>query len=276
MHDDFNSVKDYDLFLNIKNKSLKVKAKDAVEKNKLPKFYVYYLVKVQQFYLETLKIPEKKFRLRELDEKERAFYNKIHFDVELDLETLGGFKEVGGVHYRGDHDLGGHQKGSNIKLEVTIEENGKSKRFIPHVLELSFGVDRNIWALLDLFYKEEKERSLFTFPGIVTPLDVAVFPLVNKDKIPELSEKVFLQLFSKGFNVFYDDAGSIGRRYRRQDEIGTKICITIDYESLKNNDVTMRDIDTMKQIRVRIDKLDLKLNEFLKGKSLDKLGKYIS
>jgi len=76
--------------------------------------------------------------------------------------------------------------------------------------------------------------------------------------------------------VFYDDAGSIGRRYRRQDEIGTKICVTIDYESLKNNDVTMRYIDTMKQIRVRIDELDLKLNEFLKGKSLDKLGKYIS
>ena len=276
MHDDFNSVKDYDLFLNIKNKSLKVKAKDAVEKNKLPKFYVYYLVKVQQFYLETLKIPEKKFRLRELDEKERAFYNKIHFDVELDLETLGGFKEVGGVHYRGDHDLGGHQKGSNMKLEVTIEENGKSKRFIPHVLELSFGEDRNIWALLDLFYKEEKERTLFTFPSIVTPLDAAVFPLVNKDKIPEFSEKVFLRLFNKGFNMFYDDAGSVGRRYRRQDEIGTKICITIDYESLKNNDVTMRDIGSMKQIRVKIEELDLKLKDFLRGKSLDKLGKYIS
>ena len=275
-HEDFNSIKEYKLILHSKNKTSKISCDEAVQKLKLPKFYVYYLAKVQKFYLESLNINEKLFRFRELDEKERAFYNKIHFDVELDLETLGGFKEVGGVHYRGDHDLKGHQEGSNTKLEITIEENGKVKRFIPHVLELSFGVDRNIWALLDLFYKDEKERSLFTFPSIVTPLDVAVFPLVNKDKIPELSEKVFLQLFSKEFNVFYDDAGSIGRRYRRQDEIGTKICVTIDYESLKNNDVTMRYIDTMKQIRVRIDELDLKLNEFLKRKSLDKLGKYIS
>ena len=275
-HEDFNSIKEYKLILHVKNKTSKISCDDVVQKLKLPKFYVYYLAKVQKFYLEILKINESLFGFRELDEKERAFYNKIHFDIELNLESLNGWKEVAGVHYRSDHDLKGHQEGSGSKLEVTIEETGKVKKFIPHVLELSFGVDRNIWALLDLFYKEEKERSLFTFPSIVTPLDVAVFPLVNKDKIPELSEKVFLQLFSKGFNVFYDDAGSIGRRYRRQDEIGTKICVTIDYESLKNNDVTMRDIDTMKQIRVKLNELDLKLNEFLKGKSLDKLGKYIN
>ena len=104
-HEDFNSIKDYKLILHINNKTSKLSCKDAVEKIKLPKFYVYYLAKVQQFYLETLNINEKLFRFRELDEKERAFYNKIHFDIELNLETLNGWREAGGVHYRGDHDL---------------------------------------------------------------------------------------------------------------------------------------------------------------------------
>src|SRR3989344_5732428 len=143
-------------------------SKEMNEKLKFPKFYVYHMVKVQEFYLNIMQIREKLFRFRELDSNERAFYNKIHFDVELNLESLGGWKEVSGVHYRGDYDLGGHQLGSGEKLEVTIDEAGKVKRFIPHVLELSFGVDRNIWALLDIFYKEEKERTLFSFPSNLT------------------------------------------------------------------------------------------------------------
>ncbi|MBI2148756.1 hypothetical protein HYU23_03680 [Candidatus Woesearchaeota archaeon] len=246
------------------------------DKLKFPKFYLYHMAKVQQFYLDVLNIPEKLFRFRELGPEERAFYNKIHFDIELDLETLGSFKEVGGVHYRTDHDLGGHQLGSGEKLEVTIDEEGKVKKFIPHVLELSFGIDRNLWALLDIFYKEEKERTLFSFPSKLTPLDAAVFPLVNKDKIPDFSEKIFSDLFKEGFTVFYDDSGSIGRRYRRQDEIGTKICVTVDFDSLKNNDLTIRDRDSMKQIRLKIKDLIQTLNTLIKEeKELNNFGKYI-
>ena len=274
-HEDFNSIKDYKLILHINNKTSKLSCKDAVEKIKLPKFYVYYLAKVQQFYLETLNINEKLFRFRELDEKERAFYNKIHFDIELNLETLNGWREAGGVHYRGDHDLKGHQEGSNTKLEVTIDEDGKTKRFIPHVLELSFGVDRNIWALLDLFYKEEKERTLFIFPSNITPLDAAVFPLVNKEKMPEIAEKIFLDLFNNGLSVFYDNSGSIGRRYRRQDEIGTLCCITIDSDSLKYNSVTLRNRDNMKQIRVNFDELKTALKRLFNNEKLEKIGKII-
>src|SRR3989344_3904986 len=274
-HEDFNSIKDYKLILHINNKTSKLSCKDAVEKIKLPKFYVYYLAKVQQFYLETLNINEKLFRFRELDEKERAFYNKIHFDIELNLETLNGWREAGGVHYRGDHDLKGHQEGSNTKLEVTIDEDGKTKRFIPHVLELSFGVDSNIWALLDLFYKEEKERTLFIFPSNITPLDAAVFPLVNKEKMPEIAEKIFLDLFNNGLSVFYDNSGSIGRRYRRQDEIGTLCCITIDSDSLKYNSVTLRNRDNMKQIRVNFDELKTALKRLFNNEKLEKIGKII-
>ena len=274
-HEDFNTVKDYKLILNIKSKTSKINCKDAVEKLKLPKFYVYYLAKVQQFYLETLKIPEKLFRFRELNENERAFYNKIHFDIELNLETLNGWKEVAGVHYRSDHDLKGHQEGSNVKLEVTIDEDGKTKKFIPHVLELSFGVDRNIWTLLDVFYKEEKERTLFNFPSNITPLDAAIFPLVNKEKMPEISEKIFLDLFKDGFSVFYDDAGSIGRRYRRQDEIGTLACITIDSDTIKDKSLTIRDRDSMKQVRVNSNDLKEALKRFISGEKLEKIGKAI-
>lgn len=273
--EDWNKVKNYKLKLYlVKNRESKkiteITCEEANKKLKLPKFYVYHLVKIQQFYLNILKIPKDKFRFRELSEKERAFYNKIHFDIELDLETLGGFKEVAGCHYRGSHDLGGHQEGSKERLEVNIN----NKKILPHVLELSFGVDRNIWALLDIFYKEEKERTLFQFPSIVSPIDCAIFPLVNKDKLPKLSKEIFDSL--KEFKIFYDDSGSIGRRYRRMDEIGVKFCITIDFDSLKKKDVTIRDRDSMKQIRVKIKDLNEALKKLINEEiKFEKVGKLI-
>ena len=273
-HNNWGEVKNYKLLILKNNKITKISCSE-LNKLKIPKFYVYHMAKVQKFYLDVLMIPENLFRFRELDSKERAFYNKIHFDIELNLDTLGGWKEAGGVHYRSDHDLGGHQLGSNEKLEVTIDENNKVNKFIPHVLELSFGVDRNIWALLDIFFKEEKERTLFSFPSLVLPIDIAVFPLMNKDGIPEFSEKFFDNLSKiKSFNFFYDDSGSIGKRYRRQDEIGTKLCITIDHDSLKDNCVTIRDRDSMKQVRVHIGKIEGILHLVLRiGDKLEDVAK---
>ncbi|MEK6841194.1 MAG: His/Gly/Thr/Pro-type tRNA ligase C-terminal domain-containing protein, partial [Nanoarchaeota archaeon] len=238
---------------------------------KLPKFYIYHLAKIQQFYLDILKIPKEKFRFRELSEKERAFYNKLHFDIELDLETLRGFKEFGGLHYRSDYDLSKHQEGSGEKLEVNI--NGK--KFIPHVLELSFGVDRNLWALLDLFYHEDKERQIFKLPFALAPIEVAVFPLVDKDKLPEKAEEVYY-LLKNEFRVLFDNKGSIGRMYRRVDEIGVPAMITIDHQTLKDKSVTLRDRDTMKQVRVKIKDLNKAIKEFLNNKPLNKIGKSIN
>ena len=276
-HEKFDEVKNYNLivYLASDKKLKKISCKEMNEKLKIPKFYVYHMVKFQEFYLNILKIPENRFRFRELDENERAFYNKIHFDIELNLETLGGWKEAAGCHYRTDHDLGGHQKGSGVKLEITIDEEGKSKKVLPHVLELSFGVDRNIWALLDIFFKEEKERTLFAFPPYLAPLDAAVFPLVNKDGLPELSEEIFSDLFKSGFSVFYDSSGSVGRRYRRQDEVGTRFCLTLDYDSLKNKDLTIREVESMKQIRVKINDLNVILKDLLNGEDLSKFGNFI-
>jgi glycyl-tRNA synthetase len=275
-HHDFDKVRDYKLRLfpvaNRKsNKIDEISCDHTVSRLKLPKFYVYYMAAVQKFYLEKIRLQPHLFRFRELSEEERAFYNKYHWDVEVFLDNLGGFKEVGGVHYRTDHDLKGHEKVSKQDMSVFVD----GRKFIPHVLELSFGVDRNIYALLELFYEEERERALFKFPRLLSPYDCAVFPLVNKDKMPEKAQEIKKLLQSVNFNVFYDDSGSVGRRYRRMDEIGVPVCITIDGETPKDGTVTLRDRDSMKQIRVKVKELANVLYEFLSGKELDKLGKII-
>ncbi|KYK34580.1 MAG: hypothetical protein AYK19_22630 [Theionarchaea archaeon DG-70-1] len=108
--------------------------------------------------------------------------------MEIYTESLNGFKEAGGIHYRTDHDLSGHQKGSKRKMEINVQ----GKKFVPHVLELSFGVDRNLLMLMDLAYTEEKERTVFKFPGVVAPYTVAVFPLVKKDGLTEFSYEICL------------------------------------------------------------------------------------
>lgn len=233
----------------------------------LPAFYVYHMAKVQQFFLDTLKIPKEVFRFKELSDEEKAFYNKYHWDVEIKLESLGGFVEVGGVHYRADHDLSGHEKFSKQDMSVFVD----GKKFVPHVLELSFGVDRNIYALLELCYREEKERTLFAFPRTLAPFDCAVFPLVNRDGLDKKAEEI-MNTLRQNFFVFYDDSGSIGRRYRRMDEIGVPLSVTIDHGTLDDNTVTIRDRDTMKQVRVKIAKLAEVLSKFISGENLEELG----
>ena len=143
---------------------------------KLPKFYVYHLARVQQFYLDVLQLSKEKFRFFELNDKEKAFYNKYHFDMEVDLGTLG-WTEIGGVHYRTDHDLAGHQAVSKRNLSVYDEET--KERFIPHVLELSFGVDRNIQTLLTFAYEHDKKREniVLHLHPLLAPIKAAVFPI---------------------------------------------------------------------------------------------------
>lgn len=237
-----------------------IRAQDLVDRG-LPSWYVWHLLQVQRFYLEALGIPRDAFRFAELDEKERAFYNQIHFDVQIRQESLGGFKEVGGVHYRTDHDLKGHEAGSHVKQSVTF---GGSK-LVPHVLELSFGVDRNVWALLDLSY-QPGERIVLRLPPRIAPVPVAVFPLVNKDGLPERAEVLYAAL-RKRITAFYDDSGSIGRRYARMDEIGTPFTVTVDHETLEGKGVTLRERDSQKQIRVAETELADTIDRLLSGEA---------
>ena len=249
-HDDFDSVKD--VVLNVKfadaEDAVPMAAADFAEKTGIGKFYVYHMAKTQEFYLDVVGVPAEMFRFRQLSEKEKAFYNKVHWDVEVLLETLGGFKEVGGIHYRTDHDLSGHQGASKTKMQINV--NGK--KFIPHVLELSFGVDRNFWALMDLSYAKEEERTVFRFNPRMAPFKVAIFPLLNKPQLKEKAEDIY-KCISPFVQADYDQGGSIGRRYRRQDEIGTPFGITIDFDTIEKGTVTLRDRDTMEQEIIKVE-----------------------
>ncbi|MBI5803542.1 glycine--tRNA ligase [Candidatus Pacearchaeota archaeon] len=272
-HEKWEEVEKYKLIVkNSKEEKVReVKCEELNSKNKIPKFYLFYAAKVQEFYLDVLKVPKEKFLLRELSENEKAFYNKIHFDVEVYFDTLKGFKEVGGIHYRGNHDLSGHQKTSGKNMEVFYD----GKKILPHVLELSFGVDRNIWALMDLFYSVGKEGSMLELPATLSPIKASVIPIVKKKEFEDIARDVFSDL-SKDLVISYDESGSIGRRYARNDEIGTPYCITIDGDSLKNKDVTIRDRDTTKQIRVKISKLSGTLKKLIEGEiEFSKAGKLL-
>ena len=269
-HSKFAEIKNYKLHVyptknRDDNKTNQVTCEEMTKH--LPEFYVFHMAKVQQFFFDVLKIPKEIFRFKELSDEEKAFYNKYHWDIEIKLESLGGFVEVGGVHYRTDHDLSGHQKFSKQDLSVFAD----NKRLVPHVLELSFGVDRNIYALLELSYKEDKERTFFAFPRALSPFDCAVFPLVNKDGLDKKAEEI-KALMKQRFSVFYDDSGSIGRRYRRMDEIGVPLSVTCDHQTLDDKTVTIRDRDTMKQVRVKITNLNEVLQRFLEGEELESLG----
>ena len=217
-----------------------------------PKYYVFHLAVIQSFYLDVLKLPPQKFRIYELNENEKAFYNKYHMDLEVDLNEHG-FTEIGGLHYRTDHDLKGHQEVSGEKMEVMDDSTGE--KIIPHVLELSFGVDRNVYALLDVAYKQEEDREqvIMKLPSVLAPVKVAVLPLVGK--LEEPAREIYEQLRS-AFECFFDRSGSIGRRYARQDENGTPICVTVDFDTAEDNSVTLRQRDTAKQIRVSLDNIE--------------------
>lgn len=261
-HPRFDSLKQYKLrtLLVTDRISSEVQERTAEQlvQTGLPPFYVYHLIKIQQFYVDVLQIPSHKFRVYQLNDQEKAFYNKYHFDIEIELAELG-WTEMGGLHYRTDHDLKGHALVSKQNLEVIEEESGQ--KFIPHVLELSFGVDRNVYALLDLNYEDSKERGniILHLPSTTTPFYCAIFPLVkNKPEIVVKAEEIYHALKPLS-SCFYDESGSVGRRYARADEIGVKWCLTVDFESLADNCVTIRDRETTRQERVKISQLKEKL-----------------
>jgi len=259
-HPRWDEVKGYELLLKPVNEAnvVKMKADEVVKKLKLPKFYVWHMVKMQQFIIDVLGLPKSRFRIRELSEDERAFYNKYHWDVELELESLGGFKEIAGVHYRTDHDLMGHQNLSKKSQEVFFD----GKKLVPHVLELTIGIDRVIYSLIDIGCTEEKDRTYMKFKPCLSPFLACVFPLVNKDGMDDKAREIYDSL-KHNFDVFYDDGGSIGRRYARADEIGIAFCITVDGDTLKDKTVTVRERDSKDQKRIKIAELNKYLQEKL-------------
>ncbi len=229
------------------SKETQVKTIQQMNEEGKPRMYLYYLAKIHQFY-QSLGIT--KIRLYEKSKEEKAFYNKIQFDFEAYFKSYGEYKEIAAMHYRTDYDLKKHGQKSGEKMKITKQ----GQRFIPHVMEITFGIDRNILILLDKYHKEEDKRTYIALPKQVSPQLAAVLPLVSKDGLPEKAEEVHKQLNTQ-IDVYYDDSGSIGKRYRRADEVGVKYCITVDYDTLEDNAVTVRERDTMEQERINIEEL---------------------
>ncbi len=198
-------------------------------------------------------IPQEKYRFHEHDKL--AHYANAAFDIEFDFPI--GFKELEGIHSRTDFDLSSHQQYSGKKLQYFDTEQNQS--FVPYVIETSIGLDRTFLAVLSFAYNEEKledgtERVVLKIPPFLAPIKAAVLPLIKKDGLPEKALEIFDGL-KYDYMCQYDEKDSIGRRYRRQDAIGTPYCITVDHQTLQDNTVTIRERDSMLQDRIDIGKV---------------------
>jgi glycyl-tRNA synthetase len=202
-----------------------------------------------QWHLD-LGIRKEKLRFHAHGHGELAHYAKAAFDIEYEMPF--GWQELEGIHNRSDFDLGQHQKFSGKKLEY-FDEVAK-ERYLPYIVETSVGCDRFLLVSLVDAYRFDGERTWLEFHPKLAPYKVAVYPLMKKPELIEYSDKILASL-KKKFRVTTDDAGSIGKRYRRQDEIGTPFGVTIDYDTLTNHDVTIRHRDSMAQERVSAEKL---------------------
>jgi glycyl-tRNA synthetase len=189
--------------------------------------------------------------------QELAHYARAAFDIQFDFGGSLGYQEIEGVHHRGDYDLSRHQVYSSKRLEFVDQLS--NRRYVPFVVETSVGADRTALALLVNGYREEEVpgeqegRVVLRLDARLAPIKAGVFPLVKKDGMPEFAEKLARELRAT-FPVFHDESGAIGRRYRRQDEVGTPFCLTIDGQTMQDGTVTVRDRDTLAQERVAADR----------------------
>ena len=204
-------------------------------------------------WFSALGLPLEKVHLLEVPAEDRAHYSKRTVDFEFEYPF--GTKEIGGLAYRTDFDLSQHQKHSGKNLKYAPKQGGAA--FLPHVIEPTFGIDRTVLAVIANAYREDEvigeKRVYLALPEHLAPVKYAVSPLLkNKPELVAKAREVYQGLKKKYGNVMWDDNGNIGKRYRRQDEIGTPHCIVIDFDTLEDNTVTVRDRDTTKQTRVKI------------------------
>jgi len=224
-----------------------------VDPKKGEKWYEYWKEFMLNWFVTELGMPKDKFRYREIPKEEMSHYAKIQNDFEFESSS-GKWFELSPLNHRGDYDLSRHQEFSGVNFKYKDQESGKE--FMPNVSEISIGIDRTLDALLDNAYFEDGDRVVLKLDPKVAPYDVAVFPLVkNKPEVVAKAKEVYEDLVEAGFVVAWDDRANVGKRYYSQDEIGTPKCITIDYQTLEDGTVTIRDRDTTKQIRVKIEEI---------------------
>ena len=242
-----------------------------LKEKRLGEWHAYWLAE-QLLWFKKLGIFDK-IKIREHMESELSHYSSATFDI--DYEYPFGSLEVAGNANRGQYDLKQHEKFSNEKMEI-FDEKTKSK-IIPRVIEPTFGIDRVFLALICQGYEYDikRENIVLKLPAYLSPIKAAIFPIVKGDKFEMLAKDVHQDL-KKEFNVIYDTGGSLGRRYSRQDEVGTPYCITIDGDSAKGKDCTIRDRDSTRQIRVKIKDLkDILRKLIFKEIEFEKAGKIV-
>jgi glycyl-tRNA synthetase len=209
-------------------------------------------------WYQTLGIKKENLRFREHEEKERAHYAKKAVDIEYNAPF--GWSEFMGIHNRGDFDLKRHQEYSGV--DMSYKDQLTNESYIPWDIETSAGVDRSLLFLLIDAYTEDGERKVLKLNPKLAPYKVAVFPLLaNKENLVKEARKIY-ETLREEMMVAWDDRGNIGKRYFAQDEAGTPFCITVDFQTLEDKTVTVRDRDSAKQERIGIDKL----SEYLQNK----------
>ncbi|MCS7200998.1 MAG: glycine--tRNA ligase [Patescibacteria group bacterium] len=226
------------------------------------KWFDYWAEKRFNFYLK-LGFKDKNIRQRVYSKEELAHYSSATIDIEYNFPW--GFDELEGIANRTDYDLKSHNKFSESELFYFDEK--RKEKIIPYVIEPSVGIERLLLAVLLEFYDEDKiegeTRKIFRFPPSLAPFKVAVFPLLNnRPELVSKARKVY-SLVKKNFQAFYDENGSIGRRYRRQDEIGTPFCLTIDFQTLEDETITIRNRDTTKQERIKITNINSRIRKLI-------------
>ena len=230
-----------------------------IEEKEWEKWFGYWQNEMREWITKDLGIDSKKIHEAEIPDGERAHYSRRTVDFEYEYPF--GQKELYGLAYRADFDLKNHEKFSGQNRKYRDAETGEE--FWPHVIEPTFGLDRSVLVTLLEAYRGEKDRIVLELPLKLAPYKAAVFPLLaNKPELVKLARKIYDDL-RENMMVAFDARGHIGKRYYSQDEIGTPFCITVDFDSLEKDDVTLRDRDTMKQERVKIKELTNVLKEKL-------------
>lgn len=247
----FSEIKNTKINLLVGNDIKKMTCQEALESKILPnKLVAYYLGLLVEFYQKT-GIDTNKSRFRKLGDKEKAFYATTAFDFEV--ETTIGWLELVACNYRSDYDLKSHGNISKEKFEVLDNDT----KVLPHIFELSMGIDRSLYTILEhsLIEDKQNDRIVLSLKPYLAPVHIGILSLVKKDGLAEKAEEIFSKIKRK-YDAFLDHSGAIGRRYRRLDEVGAPFAVTIDHQTLQDDTVTIRSRDSMSQERIKVSELD--------------------
>jgi glycyl-tRNA synthetase len=237
----------------------KIKLKDAINKKILKNKAYAWTLGFTQALFEEFGIPKENIRFKQHLPEKMSFYAEDAWDLEMNFKSYGWI-ELCGCHDRTDYDLKVHSKHSGKELQALNPETNKKET--PHILEIAIGPNRVLLALLDLAYnKQEIEagKPKLRLPKNVAPVKASILPLIKKEPLQKLAHKIKQELLEQGLIIQYDESGSIGKRYLRQDSIGTPYCITIDFETIETgnnkNTVTIRERDSEEQKRIKIENI---------------------